>query len=53
MFCRNTSGTLRLHASSMKWAPFCDDSAKSTPFEAMMPTGYPSIRAQPHTSVSP
>ena len=26
MFCRKTSGTLRLHASSMKCAPFCADS---------------------------
>ena len=53
MFWRKTSGTLRLHASSMKCAPFCADSAKRTPLLARMPTGKPSIRAQPQTSVSP
>jgi hypothetical protein len=53
MFCRKTSGIFRLHASSMKCAPFCADSAKRTPLLARMPTGSPSIRANPQTSVSP
>ena len=53
MFWRKTSGIRRLQASSTKWAPFCADSAKSTPFEARMPTGNPSIRAKPQTRVSP
>ena len=39
MFWRKTSGTRRLHASSMKCAPFCDDSAKRTPLLARIPTG--------------
>ena len=39
MFCRKTSGTRRLHASSMKCAPFCELSAKSTPLFARIPTG--------------
>jgi hypothetical protein len=39
MFCRKTSGIFRLQQSSMKWAPFCADSANSTPLFARMPTG--------------
>ena len=39
MFWRKTSGTRRLQASSMKCAPFCDDSAKRTPLLARIPTG--------------
>ena len=53
MFCRKSSGTRRLHASSMKCAPFCELSAKSTPLFARIATGKPSMCAQPHTSVSP
>ena len=37
----------------MKCAPFCDESAKRTPLLARIPTGIPSIRAKPQTSVSP
>src|SRR6266550_2351190 len=39
MFCRKTSGTRRLHASSMKCAPFWDDWAKSTPLFARFRPG--------------
>ena len=53
MFWRKTSGIRRLHASSTKCAPFCDDSAKRIPRFARIPTGKPSMRANPQTSVSP
>jgi hypothetical protein len=39
MFCRKTSGTRRMQQSSTKCAPFCDESAKSTPLFARIPTG--------------
>jgi hypothetical protein len=53
MFCRKSRGMRREQASSMKCAPFCDDSAKRTPLFARIPTGCPSIAAQPQTRVSP
>ena len=53
MFCRKTSGMRRLQASSTKCAPFAADSPKRTPLFARIPTGKPSIRAKPMTSVSP
>jgi hypothetical protein len=39
MFCRKTSGMRRFVASSMKCAPFCDDSANRTPLFARIATG--------------
>ncbi len=39
MFCRNTSGILRLQASSMKCAPFTALSLNSTPLLARIATG--------------
>ncbi|EWS62348.1 hypothetical protein Y695_04425 [Hydrogenophaga sp. T4] len=53
MFCRNSSGTPRWLASSMKCAPFRADSASSAPLLARMATGWPWIAPKPVTSVSP
>ena len=53
MFCRKSSGIRRWQQSSMKCAPFCELSEKSTPLLATMPTGMPSIWAKPQTSVVP
>jgi hypothetical protein len=53
MFCRKTSGILRWQHSSMKCAPFRADSLNRMPLLAMMPTGMPSMRAKPQTSVVP
>jgi hypothetical protein len=53
MFWRKTSGTRRWQQSSTKCAPFCADSARRTPLLARIPTGKPSMRAKPVTSVSP
>ena len=39
MFCRNTSGMPRWAQSSMKCAPFCEDSENRMPLLATMPTG--------------
>ncbi|MNJ61167.1 hypothetical protein D3C77_569410 [compost metagenome] len=53
MFCRNSSGILRLQASSMKCAPFWALSENSTPLLARMATGWPQMRAKPHTRLAP
>ena len=53
MFCRNSSGMRRWSHSSMKCAPFSADSLNRIPLLAMMPTGWPWIRANPVTSVGP
>ena len=53
MFWRNSSGMCRWLHSSMKWAPFTDDSLKRTPLLARMPTGCPIQYAVPHTRVLP
>ena len=53
MFCRKSSGIVRLSHNSMKCAPFKADSENSTPLLAMMPTGWPWMRAKPVTSVLP
>ena len=53
MFWRKTSGTRRLHASSTKCAPLSALSEKRTPLFARIPTGKPSMCANPQTSVSP
>ena len=39
MFCRKISGMLRWLHSSMKCAPFSEDSENRMPLLAMMPTG--------------
>ena len=53
MFWRNTSGVERWSHSSMKWAPFIADSPKRMPLFAMIPTGWPSMRANPVTRLVP
>ncbi|MCY1180399.1 hypothetical protein D9M73_208390 [compost metagenome] len=53
MFCRNSSGMPRWHASSMKCAPLSADSENRMPLLAMMPTGWPCTCAKPVTSVLP
>ncbi len=50
MFCRNTSGTERRSHSSMKCTPFSALSENSTPLLATMPTGWPWMWANPHTT---
>jgi hypothetical protein len=53
MFCRNSSGTPRWLASSMKCVPFSAASASRAPLLARMPTGWPWIAPKPVTSVEP
>ena len=42
----------RWQQSSIKCAPFSDDSLKRMPLLAMTPTGYPWMCAKPHTKVA-
>ncbi|CFS40090.1 Uncharacterised protein [Mycobacterium tuberculosis] len=53
MFCRNSSGILRLSHSSMKCAPLSADSLNNTPLLATIPTGWPWTRANAVTRVLP
>ena len=53
MFCRKTRGTWRWSHNSMKCAALSADSLNKIPLLAMIPAGWPWIRAKPVTRVGP
>jgi hypothetical protein len=53
MFWRKTRGMRRCEASSMKCAPFRLELLNRMPLFATIPTGWPQMRANPQTRVSP